>query len=81
MPISALKRLLYQFRGFLHYILKVYPTMTPTQIRLPAAVVAALRAQAQALGLGYSAHLRSQLTTISRKPNDILKATREAVSA
>lgn len=55
--------------------------MTPTQIRLPADVVAALRAQAKALGLGYSAHLRSQLTTISRKPNDILKATREAVGA
>ncbi len=55
--------------------------MTRTNIRLPADVVAALQAQAKALGLGYSAHVRSQLTTISRKPNDILKATREAVIA
>jgi hypothetical protein len=47
--------------------------MRPTNIRLPAAMIAALRLQAEARGLDFSAHVRSQLAAILICPADITK--------
>lgn len=55
--------------------------MKPVNIRLPAEMIAALRAQAEAHNLDFSAHVRSQLAAILRRPANIVTATREAVSA
>lgn len=55
--------------------------MKQVNIRLPAEMIAALRAQAQSKGLEFSAHVRSQLAATIRNPHDIIKATREAVTA
>jgi type IV pilus biogenesis protein CpaD/CtpE len=55
--------------------------MNQCNIRLPAEMIAALRAQAQSKGLDFAAHVRSQLAATLRNPHDILKPKRETASA
>ncbi|MER2193323.1 hypothetical protein ABS771_08500 [Methylobacterium brachiatum] len=53
--------------------------MLPVNIRLPAEMVAALRAQAEAQGLNLAAHVRSQLAAAIHKPANIHNTAREAM--
>ncbi|CAM3270408.1 hypothetical protein JHFBIEKO_4808 [Methylobacterium mesophilicum] len=49
--------------------------MHPINIRLPAAMIEALRAQAEAHNLPLAAHVRSQLAATIAKPHNILKGS------
>lgn len=52
--------------------------MKPVNIRLPGAMIAALRLQAEQRGLDFSAHVRSQLAAVLITPNDITKTAARA---
>lgn len=53
--------------------------MTSLNIRIPAAMIDALRAQARAQGLELSAHVRSQLAAVLVKPQNIHATAKDAI--
>lgn len=54
--------------------------MKPINVRLPAEMIDALRAQAREQGLDFAAHVRSQLAATLNKPHDIHNTAREALA-
>ena len=52
--------------------------MHPLNVRLPAAMIAALRVQAESQNLSFSAHVRSQLAAVLLQPADITKTAERA---
>ena len=52
--------------------------MHPLNIRLPAAMIEALRVQAESHNLTFAAHVRSQLAAALVRPQDITKTVERA---
>lgn len=54
--------------------------MTSISLRLPPALIAALKAQAQARGLDMASHIRSQLIATLDRPANVLKYTPKEIA-
>lgn len=61
--------------GFSAFILEHINTMTPISLRLPPALISALKAQARDRGLDMASYIRSQLIATLERPANVLNYT------